>query len=401
MTCGTDTTIDGVGNQCANYFMATGVSYTYTGHSPIQLGGPYSPIQPSQYAGLIGISEIEGTIWLLFTITNGTSWFNQNAAFVIVHVICPPVTTGEKSYSVDPSGMTCSRPDQCPAPNVINSSGQCIPPETYTITLYGGTTTEPGTFLPFMASVTNKDGKPPTSPVTVKISLKVDPTSGGHDHGDSARPRGGIANVGSCPSDDTCWSVDTPANNGVIVFNFNAPDASGTHSISATCDKCSNTATAKVNVKVDGLSTLTASPMYELVGAVTGKHTDNHYLSELASANLLDLVDRYNKAYPTGPVLSLNDASLVWGGKFDVSGTWTGAHAEHRRGVVIDIRANQLPTAIPLSRFSNFKKLAAKSGGAFADLHCAFPSRFSWACWADTGPNRHFHVRLLGQKVAQ
>ena len=302
----------------------------------------------------------------------------------------------------------------------INWTGYCvmtfgfpyvIRKNDYSISLSGGNEVEPSNgstinTLPFIVTVKNQsDGQPPTNPVTVKISLKVDdPKSGGHDHGDSTRPRGGVGNVGTCPSDDTCWSWDSPANNGVVVFNFNPTETSGKYIVSATCKGCSNTETAKVNVKVKeadaaGWDQLTASPAYELVGGEADKeHHDNHYLTATSRKNLIKLVKAYNFEYPTGPVLYLNDASLVWGGKFDISGKWTGAHANHRRGVVIDIRANQLSTAIPLLRFAEFKKIATNNG-AFADLHCAFPSRFSWACWADTGPNRHFHVRLLGKGI--
>jgi hypothetical protein len=320
---------------------------------------------------------------------DGIDW--RNYAMTCGMRTCPANSTG--TPAINPTTCTCN---DGYAPDPAKTS--CVQ-ENLTITLYGGTTTEPGTSLPFIATVTNQDKQPPKNAVKVEISLKVDPTSGGHEHGSGDRPRGGIAGESVCESDGTCWSSTTY--NGAVVFNFNAPEASGTHTITATCDGCNNTETKTVDVKVDGLSALTASPEYELVGAVIGKHTDNHYLSAPAKRNLMSLVDRYSKAYPAGPVLNLNDASLVWGGKFDVSGTWAGAHEEHRRGVAIDIRANQLPSAIPLSRFRNFKKLAAKSGGAFADVHCAFPSRFSWACWADTSPNRHFHVRLLGQRIAQ
>jgi len=95
----------------------------------------------------------------------------------------------------------------------------------------------------------------------------------------------------------------------------------------------------------------------------------------------------------------LNDASLVWGGKFDVFGNWRGEHHNHKRGVVIDIRANQDPTAIPQARFDDFERFA-KANKAFADLHCAFSGPYVCpACLLDTGPKRHFHVRLLGKDI--
>ena len=240
----------------------------------------------------------------------------------------------------------------------------------------------------------------------MNLSLKVDPTSGGHDHG-SGHPKGGLSGV-SCSTDASCSG--TTSGGGKVSFSFNAPEVSGTHTLTASCDKCTNgPQSVGVNVKVKeadapGWDHLTNSPGdYALVGGETGKaHTDNHYLTAAAKENLMKIIKKSNKAFSGGPLLQLNDASLVWGGKFDIHGKWgkDSDHFEHRRGAVIDIRANQRPDAIPEARFEKFKKAAAESG-TFADLHCNPPySRTCPGCILDTGPNRHFHVRLLGKNAA-
>ena len=54
-----------------------------------------------------------------------------------------------------------------------------------------------------------------------------------HDH-EAASQRRKLAST-----DGECWSHAT--DNGAVVFNFNPTDASGTHTITATCDGCSNT----------------------------------------------------------------------------------------------------------------------------------------------------------------
>jgi hypothetical protein len=308
--------------------------------------------------------------------------------------VCPTATP---AYKFNPATRMCERPAQ----------------QNLTITLSGGTEVEPSNgsdkkFLPIIATVKDQNGQAPNSAVTVRVSLTVDPTSGGHAHGDGTRPRGGIADVKTCPSDDICWSSPQPTDgNGQVVFNFNPTETSGTHTITATCDGCSNTATKSVNVKVNeskdpGWDHLTASTDYALVGGETGKkHHDNHYLTATAREHLLATVEEYNTIYPDGPVLYLNDASLEWGGKFDIQGKWDKdtAHKNHRRGVVIDVRANQDPTAIPQARFTNFETFARHSG-AYADLHCAFSGPYVCpACLLDTGPNRHYHVRLLGKGI--
>jgi hypothetical protein len=87
------------------------------------------------------------------------------------------------------------------------------------------------------------------------------------------------------------------------------------------------------------------------------------------------------------PVLMhLNDASLKWGGKFDIKGKWAGKHNEHRHGTVIDIRANSASGAIPPELTMSFKKIA-KDFGVGAHLEY------------DSDPAlRHFHTRLLNRK---
>lgn len=269
--------------------------------------------------------------------------------------------------------------------------------DQYTITLSGGTITEPGQDLNFTATVTNKsDGQPPSNPVDVKISLKVDPTSGGHDHGDSARPRGGIAGT-KCDTDSTCWTGTTDGG-GVVTFNCNPTDASGTHTITASCDKCSNSDSKSVDVKVDGLEPIPASQFYAFIGA-TDKHADNHYLTLAAAEVLWRIAASYqieqqfkltNPAtnLPTAnpPVLQVNDASLKWGGVYDLSGKWNPPHHEHRRGTVVDIRANGLVTAIPDANFEDFQSLADDFG---ADAYLEEPPDIN---------RRHFHLRLLNRK---
>jgi hypothetical protein len=213
--------------------------------------------------------------------------------------------------------------------------------------------------------------------------------------------------VQTCPSDNECWNNTTDVN-GQVVFNFNPTDASGKHTISATCDgngrSCTNTATANVNVMVAGLWPILGSVYYALtedgsskVIGDNGNHSGNHYLTTAASlqlwrlaAGFYDFQLRQGVAKPT--ILHLNDASLMWGGKFDVAGKWTGYHYEHNKGNVIDIRANTTTGYIPDASFTDFENTAAGMG-ADAQLHCSVdrdPAVDN--CAGDT--NRHYHVIL-------
>lgn len=308
--------------------------------------------------------------------------------------------------------VTCPEPTINPTvPYKYNiTTNMCERRASFTITLLAGLEIEPSNdsttyTLPIIATVKDQSGQAPNPGVTVHVSLKVDSKSGGHDHGDSTRPRGGIAELDTCPSDDVCWpspqSIDGKGmtdGNGQVVFNFNPPDASGIHTISATCDKCTNTATANINVMVDGLWPISASTYYALtedgsskvIGSTT-EHSSNHYISSEAQQKLWTLaMDFYNYQLLNGAskptLLHLNDASLKWGGLFDKDGDWVPEHKEHRRGSVIDVRANSTAGAIPPELFKKYIEMATKLG---IDPHLEY---------IGDPLNQHFHTRLLNRK---
>ena len=105
--------------------------------------------------------------------------------------------------------------------------------------------------------------------------------------------------------------------------------------------------------------------------------------------------------------MQLNDASLIWGGVFDIKGNWISPHEGHRKGIVIDVRANDdtgATGAIPLSSFDNLKKMASSYYGADTQVHCTSnktdgQNRKTPTCVGKDGSqdtNRHFHILLLG-----
>lgn len=92
-------------------------------------------------------------------------------------------------------------------------------------------------------------------------------------------------------------------------------------------------------------------------------HPANHYLNGDTLGKLMDLARLYKQVYfPFDPVLRLNDASLERGGLFDLGALWAPPHHEHRRGVVIDVRANGSATAIPQRNFEDFQVLMGSLG---------------------------------------
>ncbi|MBI5891353.1 MAG: hypothetical protein HZB47_11860 [Nitrosomonadales bacterium] len=290
--------------------------------------------------------------------------------------------------ATDANGVSTYSEPQFADPVNCNGPYCATCPIKPTIELADASEVEPSNSLPFLVTVNSQETCPP---VNVKISLKVDPRSGGHEHGDSKRPRGDIQGI-HCDSDDTCWS--SPAASGAVVFSFTAPEASGIHTITATCDECSNSPqSVTVDVKVKGLKPIPPSGLYALyekdgsvIGAVAGRHPSNHYLQPAAANKLLIIAINYHHRYPKDPVIHVNDASLMWGGVFDIDteAEWNEPHEEHKRGSVVDIRANSKDGAIPPANFDAFMQLA-KDRRVHARIHSPGES------------NQHFHVRLLNR----
>jgi hypothetical protein len=140
-------------------------------------------------------------------------------------------------------------------------------------------------------------------------------------------------------------------------------------------------------VGIKELAPLYETHLYKLVGS-DDVHPNNHYLTIAATGSVVWLAELYRTRFPSDPVLHLNDASLERGGLFDIKYTartqwWTPPHEEHRKGTVIDVRANDAPGAVPSQNHSMFIDLA-RDIGADAGLH------------SPRTDNQHFHVRLMG-----
>jgi hypothetical protein len=185
----------------------------------------------------------------------------------------------------------------------------------------------------------------------------------------------------------------TTTASGEVRFKFEAPEFAGTHTITATCETCSNkTATKDVKVLVPDLVDLpsdTKKPKtFELVGAdsSTGKnHPDNHYFTTAARDTLVNGV--IPRLYKNGwGVVGVNDASLKDGGLFDLEGKWVtnGGHAEHRKGTEVDIRTRD-----------NSPKMIRKGYDALCDKEeVALGIQTLWH--KSDGYGEHFHLYLSG-----
>jgi hypothetical protein len=280
---------------------------------------------------------------------------------------------------------TTGDPPQPTDPTVPSQTFACARKGSLQIQLSGLHEIQPGQGLAATAVVSDGAGHPMPGAI-VHLRVAAVANSGGHIHGDNTDPYrlGKLSNI----SPEIAAKNPTGAD-GSFAFTYTASLVAGTYTITASCDNmsCPQVGTNSLDVKVGGLASLLPSDSYSLVGSKPW-HPDNHYLSGFALLNAQTLA-LFFKTDPlrntSGGVLAFNDSSLVWGGQFDVDQDWDIPHAEHRLGIVIDIRANGDTNAIPRADFKEFERLVRIMGMNF--LHESVGTT-----------NEHYHVRLLGKK---
>ena len=395
--------------ECQRYLGATVVETRW-------IGDGYECLvmyQGMQYAGFAFTREYPYRAGC--SLVGGTASGSDPNKICVGAKTCPdPSINPTIKYTYSEADQLCERPVTCIPPNTF-VNGQCETPETYTITLdQTSADLQPAlaaanvdTFKIFVATVTgNRNGVKAYTPVTIKS--EVTQGTGGHVHTDTLqRPKGYLYSDQTNTSCDgvqpaACITGNTDAN-GQFAFTFLASQVAGKHTVTATCDVCNGgKADLAIKVAVPGLSGISASPFYALneangdvIGARAGWHTDNHNLNAKGKTALLSLAEDYHLLFPADPVLYLNDASLPQGGVFDICArpgacatlgvqSWTKPHAEHRRGTVIDIRANNTSGAIPVTNRLEFETLIGYMGMSY--LH-----------ESQGTSNEHYHVRLLGR----
>ncbi len=238
----------------------------------------------------------------------------------------------------------------------------------------------------------------PQSNVKVTITTDVTDNSGGHMH-TADRPKGRLkagTSVATLNGVSTIIKDVVTDGNGVFAFTFGAEEASGIHTITADCVGCTEAVSLTVDVKVDNLAPIPASPSYsfQLPNRDTN-HPSTLFLTAASSkkldtiANLYYAATYYQSKQGVIPDFVLNDASLEWGGVLDCfltcnsamypSTPWHKAHTEHRRGSVVDVKANGSPGSIVYE--AEFIKDAR-----FHKVEIGAPH--------GSGSGRHYHLRL-------
>ena len=240
----------------------------------------------------------------------------------------------------------------------------------------------------------------PLEGVAVTFGVDVMANTGGHDHHDASRPKGYVN--GAVTANGVTDGL------GEIKVTFAADQVAGTHVVAAFCNSCANTSvTANVNVKVPDLSPISPNTprkadgtyLYSLT-SVDHEHQgqsryvgNQYYLTQEASNNLSNLIELLEiEGWGT---VALNDASLFWGGLYDISYTdkygvfhpsrWTTPHSEHRKGEEIDISFTRAGNPIRVAKQKQFYKKFCE------DKKVKVP--FSILHHYKSGP--HFHIRLV------
>lgn len=237
--------------------------------------------------------------------------------------------------------------------------------------------------LELIATVTENGS--PKAGVAVTFKVDADYASGGHASHSGTRPKGTVPVSGNTDA------------NGEFKFQFKAGEFSGSETITATCDSCSNkSATSSVKVKVPDLVELSgdsaAPARYKLIGS-TGKHAANHFFTTDAKEALKIMLSTF--AEFNWGIVGVNDASLIWGGRFDIAGAWGGSHHEHRDGQEVDISFYNPGGIPPATRQKVYDDLRTAQGIATPEVLWHLQDN------SGTGSKAHFHVYLLGQKPSR
>lgn len=162
----------------------------------------------------------------------------------------------------------------------------------------------------------------------VALSARGVDNTGGHQHAHLAggTPHGAFEDDFPCFTTSGCLS-------GLAWTNYTAGAFSQEEIITASI--CGLDMECSLTVQVPGLVELGAGEHHTLVGQ-TAIHPRNHYITASGLTKLQALAAEWHSS--AGQPLGINDCSLRWGGKFELT-PWNAAlpHSTHRDGTNADI----------------------------------------------------------------
>lgn len=245
--------------------------------------------------------------------------------------------------------------------------------------------------LPLIARVTIRGA--PASGVSVQISLgpELDDDGGHIRHNETVgspagRPRGVLRDTTMAFGSGTASISGVTNAAGEFSFIYDPSEFSGAYKLHGTCAGCASVTVAPVKVWIQDLLNVPASSEWTLIGS-TPSHPDNHFLTASALLFFENARGQWTKRFPSAEPWKLNDASLKWGGRFDLGHDWISpAHNAHREGKGMDIDANPLDA----NERDNFAKWAR--GRPVYGPNTALLPASPQVLWKVKGHFTHFHV---------
>ncbi len=127
---------------------------------------------------------------------------------------------------------------------------------------------------------------------------------------------------------------------------YSASEFGGMERIVVRSPKAKNKNCVDVTVKVLGLSLLPVNYNYIKIDGTEDhpvpadyNEDHNHWGTRNIDKAILNLSLAWYNKFSNIPVLSINDMSLPFGGKFDINGMWDGDHKTHRIGNCVDTQS--------------------------------------------------------------
>ena len=217
-------------------------------------------------------------------------------------------------------------------------------------------TFEPGAVIDYTYSCKgNNSGK-----WNIQLKITNTPSEGGHQHNNPIPPQFTFRNYGAqnfTLMPNPYSSPSLPVNTDLVFSVVMPPYATKLRDRSDFYGACTGPLTDETDVKIN-LSTMPTGIDYALVGSTTS-HPDNHYATSDAIAGFVMLAKDWRAECSRGRLLQFNDMSLIWGGLFDVNKNWIPSHAEHRKGLNVDLSKRN----INKSDRKRFLTLACKTFG--------------------------------------
>jgi hypothetical protein len=168
-------------------------------------------------------------------------------------------------------------------------------------------------------------------------SIQAQAYSGYHDHDDGARPAGYFQTQSGLTTSNGCYPDSYTNSSGVA----------GIEVVTLASDY--GTSTSNITIQHPGLVAFPASHFSYTLKPPNAEHQNAYNCTQNCVDNTTELCDAYFQV--TGSTLQLNDASLPWGGRFDIGpnywtriggvdvrGVWWGPpHLAHTGGLNVDI----------------------------------------------------------------